>query len=96
MWDRVQGDENTGHMGTSVTGGVRRVSEVLNRVDVLNGMDLKHGIKTFTLIVAECGECGRYDLNSGGEVLFKCPICKCDMDKVGTAVIVKPNDNDDF
>lgn len=32
MWDKIRGED--GHMGTSVTGGARRVSEVLNRVDV--------------------------------------------------------------
>jgi hypothetical protein len=32
MWDKIHGEE--GHMGTSVTGGARRITEILNKIDV--------------------------------------------------------------
>ena len=33
MWDKIHGEE--GHMETSVTGGARRITEILNKIDVI-------------------------------------------------------------
>lgn len=42
MWDKQQGED--GHMGTSVTGGSRRVSQVINRVYIIFSEEKKDGL----------------------------------------------------